>query len=571
MQPPYTPTVPGFLRHVAAEYGDLDALILGDDRLTYSGLERRSALLAKGMLAEGLGKGSRVGLLMKNSPDFAVTMMAAARIGAVVVPLSTLYQAPELAQVVRHADIDTLFMDASFLGHDYVSRLESALPALSRASAPLLVEYAPYLRRIFVSGDCGRQWARAPDDLAEHPDMGAVLRTGLLERVENEVTPADLFFVIYTSGSSGVAKGVMHCHGSVLRHSYRMANEYMVAGRGDRTLGFRPWFWIGGLSANLLYALQVGGCLVILGRENPQRAIELIETENISFVSGSPAQLATLQAAMDAQKGPYRLRMLGQNTAGVCLGPNAHRSTYFVNERLQRRVSAASLNKDVSRFASFYGMSETLAAHTAWPYPNYLPEAKAPSSGRAISGTEHKLVDPQTGAVCGAGEAGELHVRGYTLMSGLYKQEREATFELDGFYRSGDICTVDADGFLRVRGRIDDMVKISGANVSPLEVEQALNRVPGVRSSAVFALPQGPGGAGGRPALRLVAGALTIPGAPVTEQVAIDFLKQRLSAFKVPARILFFDPQNVPHTGSGKIMKREFRQIAEQALGADNG
>ena len=571
MQPPYVPTVPGFLRHIAAEYGELEALALGDDRLTYAGLEQRSARLADALLAEGLGKGSRVGLLMKNAPDFAVTLMAAARIGAVAVPLSTLYQAPELARVLRHADIDTLFTDARFLGHDYLSRLESALPGLARAGAPLRLEDAPYLRRVFVYGGHDRDWARSPEDLARHPDLAAVRQRGLLARVEQQVSPADLFFVIYTSGSSGVAKGVMHCHGSALRHSYRMANEYTVAGRGDRTVGSRPWFWIGGLSANLLYTLQVGGCLVILGREDPQRTIELIETDNISFVSGSPPQLATLRAAMDARQSPYRLRMLGQNTAGVCLQANARDPVRFVNERLQQRVPAASLNQDHSRFASYYGMSETLAAHTAWPHPHYLPEAKAPSSGRAISGTEHKLVDPHTGAVCAAGEAGELQVRGYTLMSGLYKQEREATFEPDGFYRSGDICTVDADGFVRVRGRIDDMVKISGANVSPLEVEQALNRVPGVRSSGVFALSRGSGRAGERSALKLVAGVLRIPGATLTEQAVIEHLKQRLSSFKVPRRVLFFDLQAVPHTGSGKIMKREFRQIVEQALDAESG
>ena len=562
--PPYTPTVPGMLHHISTHFGDVEALVCGADRLTYRGLEQRSARLANAMLAQGLGKGSRVAILMKNSPDFAVTFMAAARIGALVSPLSTLFQAPELAWVLRHADINTLFMDSSYLGHDYLDRMELAFPALRGAGSPRLrLVDAPFLRHVHVYGQFDRAWATDAGKLLDHPNAGDASATRTLQAVESEVCPADLFFVVYTSGSTGLPKGVVHYHGNAIRHSYRMAAEYMMLEEGDRIASARPWFWIAGLSANLLYTLQVGGCLVIQERDDPHTTMELIDTEDVTFISGRPPQFATLAATMDAEQSPYSFRLLGNNTAGVVRRPpDAGGTVQFINERLEGRIPARKMNKDISHFASFYGMSETLAAHTAWPQPNYLPHDKVPSSGRAMSGVEHKIVDQASGALLGADQPGELYVRGYSLMQGLYKREREETFDPDGFYPSGDICVIDADGYLRVRGRMDDMTKISGANVSLTEVEQVLNLMPGVRTSAVFALQE----SGESGSNRLVAGVLTIPAAPINEEQVIAYLKSQLSSFKVPRRVLLFDPEDVPHTGSGKVIRREFQALIEQAL-----
>lgn len=565
-EPPFPPTVPGLLRHIATKYADLEALVGPDGRLTYRQLEQQSARLATALLARGIGKGTRVALLMKNSPAFAVTFFAAARIGALVTPLSTLFQAPELAWALRHADTHMLFMDAGYLGHDYVARMEQAFDGLREAqSTTLHLPDAPYLRHVFVHGENHPRWACDARALALADErVVAVEQAGLLERVEAQVTPADLFFSVYTSGSTGYPKGVVHYHGSAIRHSYRMAFEYMMAREGDRIASARPWFWVAGLSASLLYTLQAGACLVIQERDDPYITLDLIDREGVSLFSGLAPQFASLNATLDAENSRYTIRLLGNNTAGIALrGRASGEQVTFVNERLERRVPAATRTKDITHLPSFYGMSETLAAHTAEPQPDYLPDDKVPSSGRAMAGVEHKLVSPETGARVGPNERGELYVRGSTLMAGLYKRERAETFEPDGFYRTGDICLIDEDGFLRVRGRMDDMVRISGANVSPVEVERTLNAMAGVRNSAVFAMT----GDDGRP--QLVAAVLTIPAAPVTESEVIRYLKDRLSFYKVPKRVLLFDPDEVPHTGTGKIIRRELEPMVRKALAAD--
>lgn len=551
------------LKHVTAKFGDLEVVARGSDRLTYNQLDQRSAQLAKGMLAQGIGKGSRIALLMKNGPDFAVTFMAAARIGALVNPLSTLFQPPELAWVLRHADIDTLFMDTNYLHHDYLDRMEEAFPELKRTQNPILyLPDAPYLRHVHIFGEGNRPWAqKLPQSLVEHPNIKAIDEAGLLEQAEEEVYPSDLSFVIYTSGSTGNPKGVVHYHGNAVRHSYRMGHEYMLIDKGDRIASARPWFWIAGLSANLLYTMQKGGCVVVQEKDDPHCVIDLIEKEKLTFISGLSPQFSSLSATLDAENSPYTFRLVGNNTGGIALRPTKPgEDVKFVNERLENRIPAAKMNKTIDHFASFYGMSETLAAHTGLPHPNYLPEDKVPSCGRAFSGMEHKIVDQETGKILGPNEPGELYVRGYSIMDGLYKQERRDTFEPDGFYRTGDICAIDEDGYLTISGRVDDMVKVSGANVSPIEVERALNLMTGVRDCAVFAFPNSDG------KMILVAGVLSIPAAPITEQEAIDYLKSQISSFKVPKRIFMFDREEVPHTGSGKIVKRQFKPMVQKAL-----
>ena len=237
--PDFEPSVPAMLRTLAERYGPRELLVVGEQRIRYAQAEAESALLARGLLAEGIGKGTRLGLLLPNGPEWVFAWLAAARIGALVVPLNTFSRARELRFVLRHADVDTLLTAGHFLSHDYLALLEECAPELAHgAREPLRLRELPYLRRVRVFGPCDRPWAReGPGRLralaAETPGADAAL----LRAVEDGVTPADLLTLVYTSGSAADPKGVVLSHGTVVRHAHNL-----IPARGLRD-GDRARVW----------------------------------------------------------------------------------------------------------------------------------------------------------------------------------------------------------------------------------------------------------------------------------------------------------------------------------------
>ena len=231
---PAPATLSELVRELADRHGDREALVQGERRIDYAGLERASAELALGLVAGGAGKGTRIALLMPNGPDCVIAWLAAARIGALVIPLSTFYPARELHWVLPHADVHTLLCRDRYLNHDYLERLEKLAPSLSgSARPPLYLSELPYLRSVWVWGEGERSWTR--------PGPGGTGRTGashpgvdeeLLRELEYCVTPADPTVIIYTSGSTAEPKGAVHTHGAILRHT-RMVNESLPCGPED--------------------------------------------------------------------------------------------------------------------------------------------------------------------------------------------------------------------------------------------------------------------------------------------------------------------------------------------------
>jgi acyl-CoA synthetase (AMP-forming)/AMP-acid ligase II len=567
--PDYPATLPSMLHQIADTHGDLEAIVRGPHRITYRELERESGQLARGLLAAGAGKGTRVALLMSNSPDWVIAFMAAARIGAIVVPLSTLLQAPELRWVLRHADVDTLFVQDRYLRHDYVTRLVDALPSLAdQKGKRLFLPEAPYLRSIHVwGGSVSPEWAHAsPDALRALADNTPAIDDDFLARVEAEVTPSDLLLTIYTSGSTADPKGVAHYHGSVVRHSYQMSRDFTLLAAGDRMATQRPWFWVAGLVATLLYGLHAGACLIIPETDDPVEALRLIEQERLTFVGGGEPWFAAIAAHPAVQASEFTVRQLSLDIAGVARrAPASADDARFVREGLEARIPARDTPLPKQRIPNMFGMTEMLGAHSAEPCPTVLPEHQAGGSGRAVPGVIHRIVDPATGEEQRVGQLGELQVRGYSLMAGLHKREREETFEPDGFYRTGDLCFVDASGCLTFKSRLGDMLKVHGANVSPLEVERCLNAQPGVFDSAVLGLPDGSGDT------LVVAGVVPLEGAKLSEAELIARLREELSSFKVPRRMVFLAPDEVPRTGSGKVQKFKLKDILRTALASRNG
>lgn len=554
--PEYPPTVPNMLREIASSYEDTDAIIGRGKRLTYRQLETESAELACGLLASGARKGSRIGILMPNGPDWALAYFAATRIGALAVPMSTLYQAPEIKWVLRHADIDFLFIQASYLNHDYVARLETAFPELKgQTSNRLFLKDTPYLRAIHVWGKCDKSWAHSgPGALKAAAEEYSQIDSAYLAAIEDNVAPSDLLFMVYTSGSTADPKGVAHYQGNVIRHTYQMSSDFALYQRGDRLASRRPFFWVAGLTATLTYPLHSGACLICPETDDPKEILELIETEDLSFITGTQPLYNHVQNDPAVIASDYNVIQLGHDIGGI-IKRSANGEVRFLNERIEQKFPARTAPERLSQLVSSFGMTETLAAHTSLPAGVTLPEGKEGGSGFAMPGVMHKLVDAETGEEVPANVEGELLVKGYSLMAGLYKKEREEAFTPDGYYPTGDVCVIDEDGFLQFKTRLGDMVKISGANVAPLEVERVLSTIEGVQESAVMGVPDGNHG------MRLVAAVIPVHGATLDERDIIATLKTQLSSYKVPKQIIFMQHDDIPRTGSGKIRKFMLKDV----------
>ncbi|MGH7338836.1 MAG: AMP-binding protein, partial [Myxococcota bacterium] len=272
------------LRTQAERFGNRVALVHENSRITYGELERRSAALARGLVANGVGKASRVALLIPNGVEFVVTLFGVVRAGAVAVGVNTFYKERELAWTLRHCDAQQLVCAPSFLSNDYVARLESALPDLKAATSnDLFLEGAPYLRRIHVWGVADRRWASDAADL----ERGTLVSSAAFEAVEAEVHPADLAVLVYTSGSTADPRGALHSHGTLVRQTWNLAARMPLA-PDDVLYNPSPFFWIGGLTMGLLVALHQGAALAGQNRFEAGAALRFLQDERVTVAMGWP-------------------------------------------------------------------------------------------------------------------------------------------------------------------------------------------------------------------------------------------------------------------------------------------
>jgi acyl-CoA synthetase (AMP-forming)/AMP-acid ligase II len=531
------PTVPAWLRALAARHGERELIVADGRRLTYAEAEAGSARLARSLLAAGAGKGTRVALCFPNGPDWVLGWLAAARIGAIAVPVNTFFKARETAWLLRHADVSILLSAARFLGHDSLAQLEEAAPELAGARAGALrAPSLPYLRAVWSWGGAERSWAQAGEPLAEGPGDPA-LDDAFLRAVEAQVTPADPMLILYSSGSTADPKGAVHTQGGVLRHSHRLSQIRGVRA-DDRIWSPMPFFWVGGLVFALLGAMHHGACLLAEASFEPGRTLALLEQERATAAVGWPHFGKALLEHPD-----YAKRDLSALRAG----------------NLPGLLPPEVCPPDPELRPNGLGMTETCGPHT-YTGEGALPEALRGAFGTAIPGVEHRIVDPASGALLGAGASGEICVRGPSLMQGLYKLEREQVFDRDGFYHTGDVGRFTPDGMLYFEGRRGEMIKSGGANVTPSEVESVIAGFAEVKEAFVVGVAEP------RRGEDVAAAVVPEAGAAITPEEVRARVKAQLAAYKVPRHVLIAAHDELPFTATGKIDKRRLREWLEARL-----
>ncbi len=504
-------TLPGLFRTFCELYGDeREAMVAGDERLTFADLDRHSDVVAKTLAGRGIAKGDRVGIAMRNSPSWVVAYMGAVKAGAVAVLINGWWQKHEMQHALELTEPSLIIADETRARRLEAGGCKYDLLSLD-VDLPLPAAFAPLLD------------GSTPGELPE-------------------IAPEDDATLLFTSGSTGEAKGALSTHRAVTTGTYCYAAGLMTLlglliddGREPksppRTLLSVPLFHVTGEVPVMLNSFVVGRCMVVMPKWDAGEALRLIEKEKITYFVGVPTMSLELMTHPD--RGKYDLTSLKDITAGGAPRPVSH------VERLQREFPHAQP-------ALGYGLTETNAVGCINFWGSYA--AKPESTGRparpfvevAILGSDDTHLPP--------GERGEIAIRTAANIK-CYWRNPEATralFTADGYARSGDIGYLDEDDYLFIVDRKKDIIIRGGENISAAEVEAACYACPDVAEVSVFGMPDD--------RLGEVPMAIVLPrdGSGLDEAGLRSFLEERLAAFKIPARMIFA-AEPLPRLGTGKF------------------
>ena len=539
--------VPALLALFRTDYADREIMVHDHRRFTYREIEEASAHLAGQLIEAGISKGSQIGLLLPDDERFLISWLAATRIGCVAVALSTLVTPAELQRIVRHSDLHLLIAATGFLGHDYVAKTAEAFPGIAGQQAPLGLPSAPMLRMVWFwsDGSALPGWTQAID-----LDRPAAVDRDHLAQIESEVRPSDPCGIIYTSGSTAEPKGIIHSQGNLIRQGMKLAVNFDYRG-DERVFSTLPFFWVGGLATTMLCAIVIGA--TIIGSESKAAAlVDMLEREHVTAVVS----------------WPHILRGIAEDPTFAGRDWSAMR-----NGLLYEALPPERCAQDPALMPTPLGMTETVGPYTR--HQRRMPEEHRGSLGPLMPGIEGRLVDPGSGEVLttwlsddacadSGGQVGVMQLRADILMLGMVKRERSRVFTPDGWYHSGDLCSF-RQGFLYFHGRADDLIKASGANVSPAEVELAIRGMAGVASAIVLGIPDEGRGS--------VVGAVVMPEAGVS--LSADQVRQEttrlLSSYKRPRAILIIDAAQIPMLPSRKVDRLALVGMLQEELRARAG
>jgi acyl-CoA synthetase (AMP-forming)/AMP-acid ligase II len=529
-----------FLRDVAARHGPRTAVVFEGRHTTYAELEAGARRLARALLATGVGKGTRVALLMGNRPEWIEAAFAVGMAGGVLVPVSTFARGAELAHILSHGDAALLLMQSRLASHDLLEALVQARPAIAGARPGGLYDpTTPHLRRVVCWGLDRAQGAVEPvsDLLARAGEVD----DALLDAAIGSVHPSDEGVLVYTSGTTALPKGVLHDQRAPILQAWRFA-EMLRFGPDDRVYTTYPFFWTAGIAMSIGGAFAAGARLLLQEIFEAGAALDMIEAERATAVHA----------------WPHQQKALGEHPSAASRDLGSVRKVDFSAPI----AKLAGIERDEYGVGASYGLSETFTLASALPADAPARERHV-CNGVPLPGNRLRIVDPETGAPLPTGVEGEIALKGPTLMRGYYKVPREQVFDADGFFRSQDGGSLDTEGRLHWTGRLSNLIKTGGANVSPVEIQELLEGHPALK----LGIPVGVE----HPTLgeALVLCAVRVEGADVDEAALRGWLRERLAAYKVPRRVLFFRADELSYTANQKVQVEPLRELARQRLVAE--
>ena len=527
-------TLSQVLRETTERYPLRNAVLdPGGVTMTYEELNARVDRLARGLLDIGVAKGDKVGLWMPNVPEWVIAYFATARIGAVVVPMNTRYKTHEVEYILDDSEATTLFAVSSFVGIDYIEMIGEIRGNL------------PNLKHVVIVGEPGDEM-HAFDELSVRGET--LLEDGAIAEREATCEPSDNVFILYTSGTTGSPKGAMLSHHNIARNAEQVT-EVLHTTEEDVFLLAVPFFHCFGCVMGITGSITWGAAMVPMQVFKPKEVLGLVERFGVSVLYGVPTMFVL--ELEENRKGkddgtPYDVSTL---RTGIMAGaPCPIEVMKGTMEELHCNVSIA------------YGLTEASPVITMTRFDDSI-EKRVETVGRALDGIEVKIADDDRRPLP-TDEMGELACRGYNVMLGYYRapEVTAQTIDNEGWLYSGDLATMDAEGYVKIVGRKKDMLICGGFNVYPAEIEEYLFTHPKVQNVSVIGVPDDVFGE--------VAVAYVIPreGETIDPQEIVDYCVGEIANFKVPRYVEVVD--EFPMTQSGKVQKFRLRESANEALDA---
>lgn len=507
---------------------------------TWKELNDEADLIARGMMSLGVKKGDHVAIWATNTPEWILTLFAAAKIGAVLVTVNTNFKIFELEYLLRQSDTKLLVMIGGFKNNDYVATVNELLPELKTTSGEIESEHLPFLKRVVFAGK------ETPEGMLNFEDLkilGGDFPVEIYEENKKTLNTHDVVNMQYTSGTTGFPKGVMLTHYNILNNG-KTIGDGMKFTKNDKLCITVPFFHCFGLVLAMMACITHGTTMVPVERYSPVPVMNAISVEKCTAVHGVPTMFIAMLEHAQFNNFDFSSLRTGIMAGSPC-----------PIEVMKKVIDKMNMREIVIVF----GQTEASPGCTMTTTSDSI-DKRVNTVGRAFPGVECKIIDPESGEELPINTPGEFCARGYNIMKGYYKMP-EATaqaIDKDGWLHTGDLCTMDEDGYYKVVGRIKDMIIRGGENIYPKEIEECLYTCDKVSDVQVIGVPSEAYGE------EVMACVILKEGEEMTEEEVKEFVGARMAKHKVPRYVRFVD--SFPTNAAGKIQKFKMREEAIEIL-----
>lgn len=507
---------------------------------TWKELNDEADLIARGMMSLGVKKGDHVAIWATNTPEWILTLFAAAKIGAVLVTVNTNFKIFELEYLLRQSDTKLLVMIGGFKNNDYVATVNELLPELKTTSGEIESEHLPFLKRVVFAGK------ETPEGMLNFEDLkilGGDFPVEIYEENKKTLNTHDVVNMQYTSGTTGFPKGVMLTHYNILNNG-KTIGDGMKFTKNDKLCITVPFFHCFGLVLAMMACITHGTTMVPVERYSPVPVMNAISVEKCTAVHGVPTMFIAMLEHAQFNNFDFSSLRTGIMAGSPC-----------PIEVMKKVIDKMNMREIVIVF----GQTEASPGCTMTTTSDSI-DKRVNTVGRAFPSVECKIIDPESGEELPINTPGEFCARGYNIMKGYYKMP-EATaqaIDKDGWLHTGDLCTVDEDGYYKVVGRIKDMIIRGGENIYPKEIEECLYTCDKVSDVQVIGVPSEAYGE------EVMACVILKEGEEMTEEEVKEFVGARMAKHKVPRYVRFVD--SFPTNAAGKIQKFKMREEAIEIL-----
>lgn len=538
-------TIGAMLNRIAARYPENEALVSVHQniRWTYREFLLQVNSLARGLMALGVERGDRVAIWAMNYAEWTLTQFATAKIGAILVNINPSYRVFELEYALKQAEVSTLIVQGRFKTSDYVGMVYEACPeAIEARPGRISTEKFPFLKNIIFMGDIPYNGMFTWDEVLKR---GEVISRDELEDREETLNFDDAINIQYTSGTTGFPKGVVLTHHGVMNNGF-IIGEGMKFTEKDRLCIPVPFYHCFGMVLSNMACVTHGSTMVIPSPAfKPEAVLKAVQNERCTALHGVPTMFIAELSHPNFDKYDYSCLRTGIMAGSPC------------PIEVMKQVNTLMNMKDI---VIVYGQTELSPGITMTTVDDPL-DRRVTTVGRAFPHTEIKIIDPATRRIVPRGVVGEICARGYMTMKCYYNNPSasRATLDHNGWLHTGDLGVMDEEGYVKMSGRLKEMVIRGGENIYPREIEEFLHLHPKIADAYVIGVPDKKYGE------ELMAWVKPANGKTVTEEEIVDFCTGQIARFKIPRYYKFVD--EFPMSVTGKIQKFKMRDISIEELG----